>query len=143
ARRTRVGRERGGRRERLPLCAAPASAEVSRARSRAPGGPGVFPRRPPECSWRRRSNAPRLSPLVITSDGKVGPARARWWPVLRRSHSVDGDVAKPRRADEEPLRAELSSVSQLEQHARVLAGLHEVGPSGRQKDRLLPRLAAN
>jgi hypothetical protein len=45
--------------------------------------------------------------------------------------------------DEEPLRAELFSVSQLEQHARMLAGLHEAGPSGRKKDRLLPRLAAN
>ncbi len=41
------------------------------------------------------------------------------------------------------MRAELFSVRQLEQHARMLAGLHEVGPAGRQKDRLLPRLAAN
>src|SRR4051794_27108414 len=49
-------------------------------------------------------------------------------------------------ADEEPLRAELFSVSQLEQHARSLAGWHDVGPghrAGRGPDRLLPRLRAN
>jgi cellobiose phosphorylase len=80
---------------------------------------------------------------VITADGKVGPVRPKWWPVLRRSHAVGGDATSERGADEEPLRAELFSVSQLEQHARMLAGLHEVGPSGRKRDRLLPRLAAN
>jgi len=32
------------------------------------------------------------------------------------------------RADEQPMRAELFSVSQLEQHARQLAGLREIGP---------------
>ena len=41
------------------------------------------------------------------------------------------------------MRAELFSVRQLEKHARMLAGLHVVGPAGRQRDRLLPRLAAN
>ena len=80
---------------------------------------------------------------MITSDGKDAPVRAKWWPVLRRSHSVGGDATRERGADEEPFRAELFSVTQLEQHARMLAGLHEVGPSGRQRDRLLPRLAAN
>ena len=47
-------------------------------------------------------------------------------------------------ADEQPIRAELFSVSQLEQHARMLAGWHEVGPArGGVADGLLPRLAAN
>jgi cellobiose phosphorylase len=46
-------------------------------------------------------------------------------------------------ADEQPLRAELFSVSQLEQHAKSLAAWHELesGPSG--ADQLLPRLASN
>lgn len=48
-------------------------------------------------------------------------------------------------ADEQPLRAELFSISQLEAHAKVLAGWHDVGgaSAGRQPDRLLPRLRAN
>src|SRR5205809_483220 len=44
---------------------------------------------------------------------------------------------------EQPLRAELFSVHQLEQHARSLAGWHDVSPRGRGPDRLLPRLAEN
>jgi cellobiose phosphorylase len=45
-------------------------------------------------------------------------------------------------AGELPLRAELFSVSQLEQHARALAGWREIDPS-RGPDQLLPRLAEN
>ncbi|MBL8968995.1 MAG: carbohydrate-binding protein [Myxococcales bacterium] len=46
--------------------------------------------------------------------------------------------------DELPLRAELYSVSQLEQHARTLGAWHRLGPPGaRVPDTLLPRLAAN
>ena len=46
--------------------------------------------------------------------------------------------------DEPPLRAELFSVSQLEQHARTLAGWHEGAVArSRSADRLLPRLADN
>lgn len=41
------------------------------------------------------------------------------------------------------MEAKLFSVSQLEQHARTLAGWHEVGPSGGSGDRLLSRLAAD
>ena len=41
-----------------------------------------------------------------------------------------------------PMRAELFSVSQLEQHARALAGWHQVGQArGRDTDRLLSRLS--
>ena len=48
-------------------------------------------------------------------------------------------------AHEPPLRAELFSVSQLEEHARSVAGWQDVGVAavGRQPDRLLPRLRAN
>ena len=46
--------------------------------------------------------------------------------------------------DEQPLRAELFSVSQLEQHAQALAGLHTLLPrSCRAVDTLLSRLADN
>ncbi len=46
--------------------------------------------------------------------------------------------------DEPPLRAELFSVTQLEHHARTLAGWHKIGPTrGQGEDHLLPRLAAN
>ena len=46
--------------------------------------------------------------------------------------------------DEPPLRAELFSVGQLERHARIVAGWHEVAPAaGRGADRLLARLADN
>lgn len=44
--------------------------------------------------------------------------------------------------DEQPLRAELFSIEQLEQHAKSLAGWHEVDPRP-GKDRLLPRLTEN
>ena len=45
-------------------------------------------------------------------------------------------------ADEQPLRAELFSVDQLERHAKALAGWHELA-TRRGADRLLPRLAEN
>jgi cyclic beta-1,2-glucan synthetase len=44
--------------------------------------------------------------------------------------------------NEQPLRAELFSIDQLEHHARALAGWHEVRPRP-GPDRLLPRLAEN
>jgi cyclic beta-1,2-glucan synthetase len=50
---------------------------------------------------------------------------------------------KPRfSADEQPLRAELFSVDQLERHAKALAGWHEL-MTRRGADRLLPRLMEN
>jgi hypothetical protein len=45
-------------------------------------------------------------------------------------------------AAEQPMRAELFTVNQLEQHARALAARREIGPAS-GPDRLLPRLAAN
>jgi hypothetical protein len=45
--------------------------------------------------------------------------------------------------DEQPLRAELLSISQLEHHAKSLAALHEVDWRASGPDRLLPRLESN
>ena len=43
---------------------------------------------------------------------------------------------------EQPLRAELLSADQMEQHGKILAGMHEL-KSGRPRDRLLGRLDEN
>ena len=45
-------------------------------------------------------------------------------------------------ADEPPLRSELFSADQMEQHGKTLAGWHRLSP-GRPRDRLLTRLAEN
>jgi cellobiose phosphorylase len=71
--------------------------------------------------------------------------------LLRRKLAPDRNVSKPGLlADEQPLRAELFSVSQLEQHAKSMAGWHNAREDGgrrrrpgRVPDRLLPRLDAN
>src|SRR5688572_21197486 len=52
----------------------------------------------------------------------------------------DGNGYAP---DEQPLRAELLSVSQLEHHAKSLAAWHVVESAPRAPDRLLPRLTDN
>ena len=44
--------------------------------------------------------------------------------------------------DELPLRSELFSADQMEQHGKILAGVHQL-KSGRHRDRLLARLAEN
>jgi hypothetical protein len=48
----------------------------------------------------------------------------------------------PRHHDEPPLRSELFSADQMEQHGKSLAAAHRV-TSGHGADQLLPRLAAN
>src|SRR5688572_7648284 len=64
-----------------------------------------------------------------------------------RRRSGNGEVhATEHSADEQPLRAELFSVSQLEQHAKSMAGWHDTGGArgaARGGDRLLPRLRSN
>src|SRR5688500_4226609 len=45
-------------------------------------------------------------------------------------------------AQEQPLRAELFSIEQLERHGRALAGWHQIDPR-RGPDKLLPRLGQN
>src|SRR5688572_12272754 len=69
--------------------------------------------------------------------------------LLRRKLGGNGDDnggAEPL-ANEQPLRAELFSVSQLEEHAKSMAAWHDVAARGarpaRGPDRLLPRLDAN
>jgi len=56
--------------------------------------------------------------------------------------SVDDEVLLRPTAEGQPFRAELYSVNQLEQYARVLAGLHELA-SGSAPDGLLSRLDEN
>ncbi len=56
--------------------------------------------------------------------------------------TVGGDGQFPPSTDEQPLRAELYSVNQLEHHAKVLAGLHEIATVA-ALDRLIPRLEEN
>jgi cyclic beta-1,2-glucan synthetase len=60
---------------------------------------------------------------------------ARWW-ALWRSPALAQSAAEP------PLRAELFSADQMEQHGRTLAAAHTVSPR-RTRDRLLARLADN
>jgi cellobiose phosphorylase len=57
-------------------------------------------------------------------------------------NSSDGDGPALKVADEQPLRAELYSVDQLERHARTLATSHQLA-TGRAVDKLLPRLDEN
>jgi len=63
--------------------------------------------------------------------------RLRFW---RQSRQENGLLL--READEQPLRAELYSVDQLERHAKALAQLHQLG-AGRAPDKLIPRLDEN
>ncbi len=65
--------------------------------------------------------------------------------ILRPETEIGDDGGMDSLADERPLRAELFSVNQLEQHAKSMAGWHEVGSvkAGRGADKLLPRLRAN
>jgi cyclic beta-1,2-glucan synthetase len=60
---------------------------------------------------------------------------------LKAQFRADG-VPRIRPDEEPPLRAELFSVDQMEQHGRALAAAHKLAP-GRAPDRLLARLAAN
>ena len=63
---------------------------------------------------------------------------------LTRDDPEHGGAGATVGIDELPLRAELYSISQLEQHARTLGAWHRLGPAGRRAaDTLLPRLAAN
>jgi cyclic beta-1,2-glucan synthetase len=62
---------------------------------------------------------------------------SRLWTILR------GNSQTQKCADKEPpLRSELFSSDQMEQHGKTLAGLHKLG-LGRAQNRLLTRLAEN
>ena len=58
------------------------------------------------------------------------------------AHLRENALAKKFAGDEPPLRSELFSREQMEQHGKTLAGLHKLGPRG-VPDRLLTRLAEN
>ena len=62
---------------------------------------------------------------------------SRMWARLRGN-----DLAQKYAGDELPLRSELFSDDQMEQHGKILAGEHQLKP-GRPRDRLLARLAEN
>ena len=57
-------------------------------------------------------------------------------------HAQNGVGQLIREADEQPLRAELYSVAQLERHAKALAQGHQLA-AGRASDKLIPRLDEN
>ncbi|TMQ10752.1 MAG: cyclic beta 1-2 glucan synthetase, partial [Deltaproteobacteria bacterium] len=63
-----------------------------------------------------------------------------WAPGKSKRRSADGAGA---RFHESPMRAELFSVSQLERHARTIAGWHELASMPGHDDWLLARLADN
>ena len=63
--------------------------------------------------------------------------------LLRLRARLGGSgMALKHAADEPPLRSELFSADQMEQHGMTLAGWHRLSP-GRPRDRLLKRLAEN
>ena len=63
--------------------------------------------------------------------------------LLRLKARLGGNgPARKFAADEPPLRSELFSAAQMEQHGKTLAALHRLRP-GRPRDRLLRRLAEN
>src|SRR5512135_2228041 len=64
-------------------------------------------------------------------------------PLLHlRSCLPGGDLGRRYAGDEPPLRSELFSADQMEQHGKTLAGSHQLSPGGPQ-GRLLKRLAEN
>ena len=100
----------------------------------------------------------RLHPIVLChprGHGEYGvrsgwrvafaDALRRWRLASRRATVAPRGVTAARAVslvDEPPLRAELFSTDQMEQHGARLASAHSVTP-GRLPDRLLARLAAN
>ena len=74
----------------------------------------------------------------MTASGKaIRRILFRMWPRHGGSGPLQEYVC-----DEQPLRDELFSADQMEQHGKILASMHQVKP-GRPRDRLLARLAEN
>ena len=70
-------------------------------------------------------------------------SKAIYEPLLRLRARLPGDgLRRKYTGDEPPLRSELFSADQMEQHGKILAGVHQLKP-GRPRDRLLARLAEN
>ncbi len=59
-----------------------------------------------------------------------------------KAYFRSNDLTQKYASDEPPLRAELFSSAQMEQHGKTLAGLHQLSP-GHAPDQLLPRLTGN
>jgi hypothetical protein len=73
---------------------------------------------------------------------KVG-SKAVVGNLFRFKADVTGNGrAREYAGDEPPLRSELFSADQMQQHGKALAGSHQLGP-GRAPDKLLARLADN
>ena len=62
--------------------------------------------------------------------------------LLSRRKDAATFPSQPKPSNELPLRAELYNIDQLERHARIIAGGHQLA-TGKSVDRLLPRLAEN
>ncbi len=71
------------------------------------------------------------------SSKRVRGTFSRMWARIRGSDPAHGHAV-----DELPLRSELFSAHQMEQHGKILAGVHQLAP-GRPRDHLLARLAEN
>ena len=80
----------------------------------------------------REYQALMVSPASLLENFR--PMLARLWP---QSLSSAPSLEEP------PLRSELFSTDQMEQHGRHLAGSHELVRAKRASDQLLPRLATN
>jgi cyclic beta-1,2-glucan synthetase len=80
----------------------------------------------------------------IAKAGNPGRLRvlAGVWRTLARPGLSPGSADHPPRTEAPPLRAELFSTDQMEQHGVRLASIHRMTPK-RAPDRLLPRLASN
>ena len=64
-------------------------------------------------------------------------------PLLRlKARLRTANLARKYATDEPPLRAELLTADQMEQHGKSLAGSHQLNPK-RASDQLLTRLAEN
>lgn len=77
-----------------------------------------------------------------TSYVKIGSKPIRRTLLHLMAHLRRNSLAHKYAGDEPPLRSELFSSDQMQQHAKTLAGSHTLGP-GRAPDQLLPRLAEN
>src|SRR5512145_1769901 len=74
---------------------------------------------------------------------KVGPALINDSLQRLKSHLWENDLSQKYADGEPPLRSELFSMEQMEQHGKTLAGIHMLGPKVDPDQQLLTRLAEN
>ncbi len=98
---------------------------------------GIIRSRCRHCDW-FIDTAPRKEGLKVNLNIKTIPGLlSHVWASLRGN-----DLTQKYACFEPPLRAELFSADQMEQHGKTLAGSHTLSP-GHAPDRLLKRLAEN